>query len=572
MKKLMRVGLTAAAIALMATMARPAAYTARADGGILIEPTFGSGPDTLNPLFCNDNTCNKIIDLAFPDLIGVNAESQYFEKGAAHGLVTDWSASADGLVYTFTLRQDMKWSDGQPITADDMVFSYNVITNPDAQSPLVSGVTNIEKVEAPDKYTLVITYKVADCTALSTANSIPVAPKHVLGEVPAAELQAHPYSTAPTVSAGRFKFESFRASEQTTLVPNPDYVDLEEKQVLPGGFIQPVVPDQTVLVQQYLAGEVNMIDAPAVSRRAELRADASAGNSQIFDFPGNSWDYIALNQADPTDPQPGLDADGKLVEQKPHPLFGDVRVRRALAMALDVDAIIKGAVFGEGTRMASFIIPSSWAVHKGLTPMAYDPVAAGRLLDEAGFPVGPDGLRVAKGAKHAPDGTMFKFTLLTNQGNTRREAIGTIAKDQLSQLGIEVDFQAIDFNVLNDTVRSQQYDARIGGWLNSFPDDPDATSLFLPEADIPGSGNNFTSYSNPKLTETMQKALTVPGCGFAERTELYKQAQEIMAEDMPYIWLYVINGWYGARSEVNDFTPAANIFYNRIERWKLEAQ
>jgi peptide/nickel transport system substrate-binding protein len=573
MKKLVRLGAVALIVGLVAMSLRPLATNAQEPGGgLLIEPTFGSGPNTLSPLFCNDTTCTKLVGLMFPLFIGVDAKTQYFAKGVPNGLALDWSASEDGKTYTFKLRTDMNWSDGTPVTADDVLFGYQVISNPDAQSPLISGITDITNVEAPDKETVVVTLKTAACTALNQAGTIPVAPKHVLGNIEISKLKDDPFSTAPTVTAGPYKFGEFRASDQTTLIADPTYVDLEEGQINSGGFLQPVVPDQTILVQQYLAGEVNLIDDPAVSRRAELRQDASAGNSKIFDYPSARWDYIALNLADPTDPQSGQDADGKTIEQKPHPIFGDQRVRKALALAIDVDAVIKGAVFGEGTRMASSNIPSSWAFDASIKPIAFDQKAAAELLDAAGWPLGADGKRAAKGAMYAPDGTPFKFSLLTNQGNTRREAIGVITKDALSQLGIEVEFQAIDFNVLNETVRSQKFDARIGGWQQGFPDDPDNTSIFLPEADIPGSGNNWVSYSNPKVTDLMRQALLVPGCKLEDRAKLYKEIQQIMAEDLPYIWLYTLNGWYGARSDVNGFDPAPNLMYNRIETWKVEAQ
>jgi peptide/nickel transport system substrate-binding protein len=569
MKNVSRVVILALIVVLVAAFSAP--VTAQ-EAGILIEPTFGSGPNTLNPLFCNDSTCAKLVGLMFPLLVPIDAETQFFAKNARNGLARDWTVSDDGKVYTFKLRDDMKWSDGVPITSKDVVFGFNVITNPDAASPLASGVTTIKSVEAPDDYTVVVTFTGPDCTALATAAVVPVAPAHVLEKDDVKALKDGSFSTAPTVTAGIFKFGEFRASEQTTLIPNPDYIDLLDKAVRPGGFIMPVVPDQTVLVQQFLAGEVNLIDAPAVARRAELRDDAKKGNSQVFDFPGNAWDYIALNQADPTNPRPGLDKDGNIVDQGRHPLFGDVKVRQALAKAIDVEAIIKGAVFGEGTRMAAGIIPTSWAINKDLKPIGYDPEAAEKLLDEAGFPVGPDGIRVAKGAKYAADGTRFAFLLLTNQGNTRREAIGTIVKDQLAQIGIEVDFQAIDFDVLNERVRAQTFDARIGGWLNSFPDDPDQTALFLPESDIPNAGNNFVSYNNPKVTELMRQALNVPGCALEERAKYYREIQQIMAEDVPYIWLYVINGWYGARADVNGFSPQPNVLYDRIETWTVEAK
>ena len=93
----------------------------------------------------------------------------------------------------------------------------------------------------------------------------------------------------------------------------------------------------------------------------------------------------------------------------------------------------------------------------------------------------------------------------------------------------------------------------------------------LPEADIPGSGNNFTSYSNPRVTELMKQALQVPGCAVAERAKLYQEIQAIMADDLPYLWLYVINGWYGARTGVGNFTPLPNQQYWNVEQWTIEA-
>jgi peptide/nickel transport system substrate-binding protein len=123
--------------------------------------------------------------------------------------------------------------------------------------------------------------------------------------------------------------------------------------------------------------------------------------------------------------------------------------------------------------------------------------------------------------------------------------------------------------VLNDTVRSQKFDARIGGWLNAFPDDPDQTALFLPESDVPGAGNNFVSYSNERVTELMRSALRTPGCKLEDRAKLYQEIQTIMADDMPYIWLYVINGWYGAGSEVKDFKPLANQLYWQASEWSI---
>src|SRR5690606_24771821 len=105
----------------------------------------------------------------------------------------------------------------------------------------------------------------------------------------------------------------------------------------------------------------------------------------------------------------------------------------------------------------------------------------------------------------------------TNEGNTRREAIGTLVQDQLAQVGIQVDFQTIDFNTLLDVMDSQTFDTLILGWRNGYPDDPDATQLFTAGSDVVGAGSNFTSYNNPEFDALNAQAKTVPGCDPADR-------------------------------------------------------
>src|SRR5262249_42596423 len=156
------------------------------------------------------------------------------------------------------------------------------------------------------------------------------------------------------------------------------------------------------------------------------RQDIRNSKAQVYSYSGNAWDYLAFNLADPNNPQSAYDDKGNPIDQGHHPLFGDVAVRQALSHAVDVDAIIKAALFGEGTRMSSFLIPSSWANDTTLKPLGFDPKMAADMLAKAGWvdddnnPATP---LVAKGAKYAPDGTKFEFTLYTNAGNARRGAI-----------------------------------------------------------------------------------------------------------------------------------------------------
>jgi peptide/nickel transport system substrate-binding protein len=548
---------------------------AQDSGGVVIEGNFGGDPKNFNPLILNDTASQRVAGFLFPSLINVDPKTGNWMPGAPGGLTEKWDISEDGLTYTFHLRKNAyKWSDGKPVTAKDYKFAYDAVVSGKVNSALTGQTQErIASVEAPDDWTVVVKFKDASCTALSDVGFITVVPAHVFAP-DFSDMNDHAFNLNPTVTAGVFNFKEMRPAEQVTLVANPNYPDAEQGKVKPEGFIYKVVPDQTVLVEQFLAGETNVIDTPPVARREDLRKAQSAGTAQVYNFPGNSWDYVGWNIADPGNPTSAVDE--KLnptnADQGHHPLFGDVRVRRAMAFATNVDQIIKTAVFGEGTRMASSMIPASWAYDPNLKTIPYDPEQAKKLLDEAGFPMGPDGIRIAKGAMYAKDGAPFQFTLYTNEGNSRRKAIGTIMQDNLKQIGVQVDFQTIDFNTLLDKMNAQDYDAFILGWRNGFPDDPDQTNIFTPLGDVVGSGNNTSSYDNPEVTKLMAEALRVPGCDTAARAAIYHKIQKILQDDQPYMFLFVQNGMYAASSTVEGFSPLPSQLYWNVDTWTVRSK
>lgn len=577
----MKFVLAGAALTLVGALAiAPVMAQDSGQGGIIIEGNLGGDPATFNPIIASDTASRRITGFLFPGFVNVNVDeaviAPFSEGVAAGGIVNDWTISEDGTVYTFNLREGLAWSDGTPITSADVIYTWNAIqagAEGIVDTPLSfvidpTGETGILSVEAPDDFTVVVTYANAECTALSNAGVLYPAPAHVL-PADLAELNDAAFNQGPTVSGGTFAFSEFRPGEQVALAANTAYF---EGPVNPTGFIYRNVPDQTVMVEQFLAGENNVIDGPAVGRRADIRAAADAGNASVFSFPGNAWDYLGLNLADPNNPQNGLDADGNPIDQGNHPIFGDVRVRQALSLGINVEDIIDAAVFGEGERMTSFIIPASWAYATDLPVIAFDPEAAGDMLTEAGW-VDDDGdattARIAQGAEFAEDGTPLSFTLYTNEGNTRREAVGTLIQDQLAQIGVQVNFQTIDFNTLIDIMNSQTFDAFILGWRNGYPDDPDATQLFTPASDVVGSGSNNTSFSNADFLRLNNEAKSLPGCDPADRAPLYQEMQAIFQQELPYIPLFAINGMYAATSSVTGFDPRPSALYWNADTWSV---
>jgi peptide/nickel transport system substrate-binding protein len=547
-------------------------------GGIIIEGTI-SDPIPFNPLVCADTSCQEIATFLFPGLVAVDPTTATFVESGPGALATGWTISEDGLTYTFTLRDDYTWNDGTPITAADFAYSFNAIASGQLQNTLYGFITEtVESMEATDATTLVVKMKQADCRAIASA-SVPALPSHVL-PTDYAELNDLDWNINPDVTGGPFKFNEYKPSEQVSVVADQNYPDAEFGFVSPEGYIVKVVPDTTVMVEQFLAGETNFIDNPVVGRREDIRNGAEEGKYQVYSYAGDFYDYLAFNLADPKNPQSGLDEDGNAIPQGYHPIFGNKEVRQALAKAVDIDAMITAAVFGEGTRMTSYLTASSWAYNTELPPIAYDPEGARAILDQVGW-VDDDGdegadntsptPRVAQGVtlpdgSTVPDGTVLSFTMLGNEGNTRRAAEGQLIQDQLKQIGVDAQYQAVDFATWQDTVNAQTFDVVMLAWSLGYPDDPDVTQLFDPVSDVVGSGNNFTSYNNPEFTALNEQARTLPGCDTAERAEIYKQMQVIMQEDVPYLWMYSINGMYVAAANVQNFGP-----YPAQPRWNVDS-
>lgn len=556
--RVLLVGIIATVLGLMAFTAIAQDEPAPGEGGFIVEGNFGGDVASLNPITASDTASARIIGFIYPGLIGIDPATATFVENDPAALVTEWEISEDGLTYTFQLRTDWTWSDGTPITSADIAYAWEAIIDPAVESPLAFLTSYIASVEAPTPDSYVVTFNEVTCQNIAFA-SLPIVPSHVLPAT--AELKDSEFNLNPTVSGGVFTFSELRAGEQVSLVANQSYGGSPEG-VLPEGFIYKNVADQNVLVEQFLAGETNVVDGPAVARRADIAAQGDA--VQIYEFPGNAWDYFAMNYADPANPQPAVDEAGARIDQGAHPIFGDVNVRQAVALAVNVQDMIDAAVFGQGLRMNAFSVQASWAYPADLPFIEQDVEAAVALLEEAGWvDANGDGIR-------EKDGVNLAFTLYTNQGNSRREAIGAIFESQLEEVGFDVDYQAIEFNTILEIIDAQTFDAIILGWRNGYPDDPDQGSLFTTIGDTLG-GQNFTSYYNEEVDTLMNEALVVPGCDTTERAAIYAQIQGILQADLPYIPLFTVNGYYAARAEVGGFSPYPSQLYWNIDRWAVRS-
>jgi peptide/nickel transport system substrate-binding protein len=539
---------------------------------------------SLNPLRNYKSNTSRITDLMFPKVVGISPFTQYFGKvgdeGVYDALATDWSISADGLVYTLTLRQDAVWSDGVPITAADVKFSFDAMASGHIESAdygltfkydPVANPSGIAEIVVVDDHTFQAVFREANCLALQMAGRFPIAPAHVFDydgnpNFNFSVMVGHPFDTNPAIVYGPFQLDYIAYGKEIALSPVQTWAD---GPVIPSGLIFRDVANIEDETERFLAGELDLIWDASVASFADIRA---APGVTAASFPSSRWDYLALNVADPENPRPGEDASGNRIDQGHHPLFGDVRVRRAMQLAINVPDIIQGALFGEGTQMASNLLPTSWAADTTLTPIPHDPTLAAQMLDEAGWPAGPEGIRICQGCQYALDGTPFEFELVTNEGNTRRKTVSRIVRDQLADLGIIVDLRRVAWVTL--AADGQTYDSYISGYGEDYPDTGDKTWAF-------GSGSDYlsesiymnvnnSSYYNPEFDRLSDRARTLPGCDPTARAEIYHQIEKLLQDDPPYAWLYAINDLYAAHTRVIGFDPQPNDPLWNIHTWQVE--
>lgn len=531
------------------------------EGAPIIYPNFGGDPTNLNPLLISDGPSQDIADLIYPAFLRVNPETGNIDPNTPLAIASDWTISEDGTTYTFTIRDDYRWSDGTPVSAQDVKYAFDAIQSGTIDTPLEGFLTSVQRLEVVDDRTLVATFAEADCTALSTLKVIPPVPSHLFKEMFGTDyalMNDSDFNMNPSVSGGIFNFSNFRPGEQITLVANQDYPDAPGG-VIPEGFIQRQLASQTVVVDEFLAGNLSVIDSVPDDREAELKAMAEQGSVQLFESLSSGWQYLAFNLADPTNPQDGLDADGNPIDQGHHPLFGDVRVRQALAYAVDYNALNQGAFAGNGIPVASPLLTTSWAYNENLSPYPFDPEMAAQLLDEAGWidddndPATP---RVAQGALYAEDGTPLSFDITSYSGNTSVTATLELMQDQLSRVGFEVNLDILEFQTMLEKLDGQTFDTImlfLGGFDASNPDE--LRALFMADGDVVGSGFNNWSYNNPEVDALFNQARTVPGCDEAERKALYEQIQQILLDDLPVYYVNTSMVPVVAQPDIANFDP-----------------
>lgn len=400
----------------------------------------------------------------------------------------------------FTLRNDVRWQDGAPFTSSDCVFTYDSLMDEQVASPRKADYDPILKVEAPGPYEFIVTYRRPYSTALMSW-TMPIIPEHVLKGKPqkwwAENFNRHPIGTGP------FKFDSWRTNEYVRLVKNPIYWG-------PGpwldAFIFRALPDPTVL---RLAFETHQLDIyPAVLSPWAIHSYSEDPRFTVLTVPAFAYSYVGWNLR--------------------RPMFQDIRVRKAFALAVNVPDIIKYVAYGNGVQSTGIFIPEFWFADHKIKPLPYDPELARKLLDEAGWKPGSDGIRVK-------DGQRLSFKLITNQGNDVRKDVATLVQDSLHRVGAEVSVEIYEWAVfIQRFVLKQEFDAMVLAWQT--PPNWDEFQVWHSSQANPDQLNSI-SYRNPeadRLIEALREEYD-----HDEIIKLAGKLQRLIYDDQPMLFMNV---------------------------------
>jgi peptide/nickel transport system substrate-binding protein len=500
-------------------------------------------PDRFWPPISGLSVAHEVGGAMNHPLAGIDDNSEYFPILLTElPTVANGGLSEDSLTWTLNLRDDVTWHDGEPFTSADVKFTYDMIMMEGTDVTSRVGWDRISSVETPDDYTVVFTFTEVDAPFLWRLTRTHILPEHILGGLTAEEFNAADWFRAP-VGTGPFMFKEWVAGDHITLVKNPDY--FVEGQPYLDEVVYRVVPDANTLLNMTETGEVDV-----QFRVQDDLAELLDGMPDV--------DRITVQSVTPW----------LLWVNNNHPFFQDVRTRQALAMGFDKEIIARG-IFRNMSQVADGVIsPQLWAYNPEIRKFRYDPEAAAALLEEVGWKdEDGDGIREAHGVEGVDDGTPLSFETANIAGEQIRVQLLSLIHAQWKELGIDAEINLVDVGTMFGDMHPNNNFETSYSYIGRYAD-PDIGALYL-DRETYGNNANYVGYSNPRVDELILASQQT--ADLDKRAEYLKEAQAIIAEEVPQIFL----AWRANTTAVNErvkgykAAPATDELWN-IAEWYVE--
>ena len=495
------------------------------------EPAYGDRfvtgsigePKNLIPILASDSASAGIVGMVFNGLI------KYNEKVELTGdLAEGWEIQREGLDIIFHLRRNVRWHDGHPFTADDVVFTYQKLIDPAIKTPYSGDFERIAHLEKIDDYTVKVTYKELFSPGLASWG-MSIMPKHLLEKE---DFNKTSFSRNP-IGTGPYRFKRWKTGEFVELEANPDYF---EGRPYIDGYLYRIIPDQATLFLELRTEGLDSLDLTPLQYQRQTENDFFKKTYRKYRYPSFAYTYIGYTLTDPR--------------------FRDIRIRKALALAVNRKEMIDGILLGLGKECTGPFVPDSWAYNPEVKPLPYDLEEAKRLLNEAGW-------RDTDGDGWLDkNGEIFEFTLITNQGNEQRKMVAELVQRQWQKLGIRVKIRIIEWAAfLSEFIDKKRFEAFILGWALSR--DPDLYDIWHSSKTREGEFN-FIQYKNEEVDRLIEEGRRT--FDQEKRKAIYHRLHRIIYEDEPCTFLYVPDALPIVHARVRGVKPSPiGIGYNFIK-------
>lgn len=443
-------------------------------------------------------------------------------------LAKSWEISPDELSITFHLRKDVRWHDGKEFTAHDVLFTYRFMIDPKTPTPYAGDFLLVKKAEVLNRYAFKVSYEKPFAPALISWGMW-ILPQHLLEgkDVRKSPLNRNPVGTGP------YLFRQWKTGEKIELEANPNYF---EGRPYVQKVLYRIIPDSATLFLELKAGGVDWSGLSPMQYQRQTDTGEFRRKFRKYKYLASGYTYLGFNLKDPR--------------------FQDKRVRQALACAVDKEEIIKVVLLGHGVEATGPYKPDTWVYNPHVKRYPYDPERARELLAEAGWKDGDGDGIVEK------DGQPFRFAILTNQGNEERKMTAEIIQKRLERIGVKVEIRIAEWaSFINFFIKNRRFETVLLGW--STGQDPDLYEIWHSSKTLPDEFN-FISYQDPKVDGLIEEGRHT--FDRKRRKACYDRIQGILAEDVPYLFLYTPFSLPVIHARFKGVEPApAGISYNFIK-------
>src|SRR3989442_4166387 len=492
----------AALVALGGSYVRDGEVAAQDAAGVNEKPVHGDtfvnasiGDITgLIPSITSDSASHTVGSLIYDGLVQLDKDLNW-----APSIAESWQFSKDCLTLTFKLRKNVKWHDGRPFTADDVIFTYKTMVNPKTPTAYRDDFEPVKEAQALDPYTVRVTYAQPFAKALGSWGQS-MLPRHLLEKaVEEGKLREAAQNLKP-VGMGPYRFQEWKSGEKVVLVANKDYY-IEGRPYI-GRIVYRIIPSQATIFLELKAKGVDMAELTAIQYERQTDYPAFKKDYNKYHYAANRYTYLGFNLKDPR--------------------FADKRVRQAFAHAINKTELIEGVVMGLGREATGPYRPGTWAYTDKVKRYEFSPTKASALLAGAGWTD-----RNGDGILRNKEGQPVSLTIRTHTGNEERKKVAEIIQQRLKEIGVQTDIQTIEWAaLLKEYIKQKRFEVIILGWGTGI--DPDQYAIWHSSQMGPDQLNQI-SYANPEVDALLEKGRT--SCNQKERVATYHRIHQILAED-----------------------------------------